>query len=89
MIATETKRVIVTRSIMPPETWGLYALVYMQVCAESDATNEEILAACNTKNPAGTENGWTTVVRNDEENPKMNPVACNDMPGRTHFLVSC
>lgn len=38
----------------------------MQVCAVKDATDTEILSACNSKNPSGISNGWTTVVRSAE-----------------------
>lgn len=65
----------------------------MQVCAESDATDEEILEVCNRDNPAGTTNGWSEVIREPdgslgkEENKA--PIQCEDHPGRTHFLVLC
>lgn len=65
----------------------------MQVCAVADATDEEILVACNRDNPAGTTNGWAVVVREPElsltQPAQTAPVACADHPGRTHFLVQC
>jgi hypothetical protein len=64
----------------------------MQVCAEKDATDEEILDCCNKGNPSGTTNGWTLVIRTiDDEysNPKVLPVACEDYPERIHFIVIC
>ena len=75
------ERVVVTRPMI--------GLLYMQVCAVDDATDEEILEVCNRNNPAGTMNGWGIVIRNDKEYPNLNPVACQDIKGRTHFLVAC
>ncbi len=65
----------------------------MQVCAVSDATDEEILSVCNRENAAGTENGWSIVIREPngslgQEDNKA-PVTCADHPWRTHFLVLC
>lgn len=79
-------KVEITRSSM-----GICA---MQVCAEDAATDEEILAVCNEKNPAGTNHGWATVVRTiDKERicagPEHQPCACADFSGRTHFIVLC
>lgn len=80
--APVTKRVVVTRPIM--------GIAHMQVCAVNDATEEEILAVCNRENPAGTQNGWGTVYRADDEFwGKLAPVRCSDDPGRTHFVVGC
>jgi hypothetical protein len=64
-------------------------LIAMQVCALKDATDEEILKVCNRDNPAGTTNGWCTVVRKDEEHPERKPVLCADDPERMHFIVLC
>ena len=79
-------RVVITRPVV-----GIGA---MQVCAISDATDEEILEVCNRENPSGTTCGWGTVVRKHLEPniciPKNNaPVTCADDLGRTHFLVLC
>jgi len=67
---------------------------HMSVCAANDASDAEILAVCNAKNPAGTLNGWCDVVRFADENgfttPNMLPVACADHPNeRTHYMVAC
>jgi hypothetical protein len=70
-------RVVVTRAIV--------GIVSMQVCAVSDATDEEILAVCNRENPSGTSQGWTSVVREGAGAP----VTCHDDPARQHLLVSC
>lgn len=66
----------------------------MQVCAEKDATDEEILGVCNGENPSGTRHGWTSVIREVEEGcmfrtEKALPVKCSDYPDRRHFLVLC
>ena len=83
-----TKRVHITRYAI-----GIFA---MQVCAVEDATDKEILEACNLENSSGTTGGWKTVVRDEycdgsglgrEENKK--PVPCDDYKGRKHFLVYC
>ena len=78
-----TDRVIVTRPMLGP--YG------MQVCAASDATDEEILAVCNRDNPSGTTNGWGRVYRKDERDGGGfdGPIACADDSSRLHFLVSC
>lgn len=81
------KRVEVTRQFVNVCT--------MQVCAEADATDEEILAVCNERNASGTSNGWSEVVRAVEEGSIFKgdsnklPVVCAAYPGRTHFLVLC
>lgn len=72
-------RVIVTRPYM--------GLCGMQVCAVSDATDEEILKVSRNENPCGTTNGWCAVVREDEEG--RGPVTCEEDPKRTHFIVEC
>ncbi len=65
----------------------------MQVCAVDDATDDEILSCCNRKNPSGTTNGWSKVIRNPSgrlgEGENTAPVSCDDHAGRTHFLVLC
>ena len=78
-------RIQVTRSMVNIFT--------MQVCAVDDATDEEILKVCNRENPAGTTNGWSTVIRKPDgsfgrEGNKA-PVSCDTMKGRIHFLVEC
>lgn len=69
-------------------------LVAMQVCAVSDATDEEILEVCNRENPSGTHNGWASVIREAVEDDMFRkkenmPVKCKDNPDRLHFLVLC
>ena len=74
-------------------TKAIVNIFTMQVCAVSDVSDMEILDVCNTKNPAGTMNGWGIVVRTpngklgQEENKA--PVTCAEDNKRTHFLVLC
>lgn len=65
-----------------------HGIFWMQVCAERDASDEEILAHCNRDNPSGTTCGWTHVIREDSEG-KRGPVACVEDPSRLHLLVEC
>jgi len=79
-------RVVVSRAIV--------GICGMQVCAVEDATDEEILAHCNSHNIAGTEHGWTTVVRKIEKDsmfmiPINLPVNCAKYRRRLHFFVLC
>lgn len=61
-------------------------IFHMQVCAEADVTDAEILAVCNRENPSGTTCGWASVVREGEGAP----VPCADDPlRRSHFLAAC
>jgi hypothetical protein len=77
-----SSRIIISNSFM-----GLTA---MQVCAEADVTDEEILEHCNTHNPAGTTNGWCHVCRNETGAfSANNPVKCDANPERLHFRVEC
>jgi len=67
----------------------MIGICYMQVCAEWDATDEEILEVANRDNPAGTENGWMQVAREDYEDKRFMPVKCEDNENRKHFIVIC
>jgi len=64
-------------------------ICYMQVCAEEDATDEEILEVANRDNPSGTTNGWSKVARENHENENARPVKCEDHPDRKHFILIC
>lgn len=84
------ERVVILRPMM--------RLFAMQVCAVSDATDEEILRVCNLQNPSGTTNGWCEVIRHVEKHHEDNfqafskncePVTCEDDPNRTHFIIGC
>lgn len=72
-----SERVVITKSIL--------GICHMQVCAERDATDVEILDVCNRDNPSGTSLGWCEVIREG----KGRPIACADDATRTHFLVVC
>jgi hypothetical protein len=63
-------------------TIPFHGICHMQVCAEKDVTDEEILKICNEQNPSGTINGWSTVLRNET-------VKCADNPDRLHLLIRC
>ena len=81
----ELKRVEVTRFMV--------GLCGMQVCAVSDATDEEILEVCNRENPSGTSNGWSIVFREIGDAADIGqgalPGPCEDFPERIHYLVVC
>jgi len=73
-------------------TREMIGLCYMQVCAEKDATDEEILQVCNSENPSGTTNGWVKVIRDIEDDKyaeNMVPGVCANDPERLHFLIVC
>ena len=79
-------KVIITRPVM--------GICGMQVCAESDVTDEEILAVCNRDNPSGTTNGWSSVIRKEMDGNIFRdkdsiPVQCTDDSSRRHFIVLC
>ena len=62
-------------------------VAYMEVCAVRDATDQEILAKC-AENVAGTQHGWTTVLR--QKDKPWGPSPClADPAGRVHFYVMC
>lgn len=61
--------------------------LFMEVCAEKDATDQEILRLCNQRNPSGTTHGWMKVIRNGSYRAK--PIVCPEDPNRMHFIVAC
>lgn len=70
----------------------IHGLLLMQVCAESDVTDEEILETCNSENPSGTSGGWQEVIRGTRGGrwgENQLPLKCEQNPERMHFLVSC
>lgn len=71
------KKVLVTRPMV--------GICHMQVCAEKNVTDDEILQACNKENASGTTNGWAEVIRDGDDSP----VECADDANRLHILVSC
>ena len=75
-------------------TKPMIGLCYMQVCAEADATHEEILEVANRENPAGTTGGWMEVADENHEDEKMRPVNCEDNDilngkNRKHYILIC
>jgi hypothetical protein len=81
-MATIEERVVVTREFV--------SLLFMQVCAVADATDEEILQVCNAQNECGTSAGWSWVVREgNAPTPEAKPGPCETYPGRLHFLAGC
>lgn len=70
-------------------TTQFHGLFSMMVCVEADVTDNEILDFCNTVNPSGTSNGWSSVVRNDAEHPRRNPIVCSEDESRLHIIVDC
>lgn len=57
-------------------------LLNAQVC--SRGTWDEALDFIQRASPAGTSNNWQK-----DERPEVAPVACLDMPGRTHYIFTC
>lgn len=80
-----SKRVIVTKAFL--------GLLFMQVCAIKDATDEEILKVCNSENPCGTQAGWCWVLHDPEKHGMLEgakPGPCDEYPNdRIHYLVGC
>ena len=74
-------------------TKALHGICHMQVCAEHDASDEEILNVCNLQNPSGTTNGWGKVIRHAQDEHWLTgsvvPVLCANDPTRLHILVAC
>lgn len=69
---------------------GYVSLLYTLACAVADATDDEILAACNAENYCGTSMGWCFVVRDTVmAGPNGGPLPCADDPSRVHYLVGC
>ena len=92
-LVTGTTPGVIHRNGNPPE-WQTQWQQAVAASRESggwfaECTDEEILRVCNKENPSGTTLGWCSVVRSDAKEPKRNPVACAQEPGRTHFLVAC
>lgn len=70
-------------------TIPMIGICFMQVCANKNATDEEILEVANRENPSGTRNGWTEVARENYEDETMRPVICGDNKNRKHFILIC
>ena len=77
---------------------GLFAGIFSShVCVVKDATDEEILRACNREDPRAAGFSWTKVIRTkkDIQDLKLNvakgfqgiPVPCVECPDRIHMVV--
>lgn len=66
-----------------------------QVCVLPEATDEEILKACNAENPQLVTGGWHTVVRDEEHAKELGvdetaaPGKCVECEGRLHKIAIC
>jgi hypothetical protein len=82
--------VIVTKSIMDPLEWGLYALSFMQVCAHGEVPPELIEQRANELIPTGSRLVWRLTTEHPfEGGPPLLPVQCADDPARLHHMLSC
>ena len=63
--------------------WGLCSI---QICADSDLSDQGILDNLNRTYPSGTSNGWMEVARKE---PGQKPVRCADHEDRTHYIIYC
>jgi len=61
---------------------------FSRVCAEKNATDQEILEICNARNPSGTQGGWSQVLRDDAP-VHQRPMPCDDDSERLHCMVVC
>jgi hypothetical protein len=69
-------------------TRSFVGICHMQVCADPDVTDEELLHHCNINNPSGTTGGWSFVVRQGGEK-EQKPTQCESDKNKMHFLVGC
>ena len=62
-----------------------------QVCAEKDLSDKEVVRLLEESNPAGTSNGWSSIVREvtDVFAENCMPKPCGDYSDRMHYLVTC
>lgn len=70
-------KVIVTNPVI--------GICHMQVCAEKDLGEEEVLHEANQQNPSGTFNGWSRIERDGN----LAPVVCADDLSRMHYILVC
>lgn len=81
------EKIVITRPMI--------GICHMGVCAESSCTDDEILAYANLHNPAGTSNGWSHIIREDEPSSdlwpidRLRPVPCRDYANRVHLILVC
>lgn len=80
--------VVVTKFMMDPAEWGLYAMCYMQVCAYGEVSEEQVEERANTLNPPGTTGRWKITAEGPEGSDLL-PIQCQDNPARIHYMLSC
>jgi hypothetical protein len=78
----------ITKPFMKPSEWGIYALVYMQVCAHGEVPPERIEEVANAENPSGVTTSWSLTDKGPD-GEDLSPVQCNDDPVRLHYMLSC
>lgn len=81
--------VVVTRPFMDAADWGIYALVYMQVCAHGECSPELIEQRANELNPSGVGSWRLTTEHPHPEGEPLLPVQCLEDPARLHHMLSC
>jgi hypothetical protein len=82
-----TDDVVVTKALMGPE-WGIWALVYMQVCAHGECPPELIEQRANELNPPGSSAPWRLSTEGPD-GQDLSPVQCAQDPARLHHMLSC
>lgn len=73
-------------------TKHMLGLCFMQACVKKGTPDDVVLRECNIKNPAGTTNGWMSIIKTLEEGGKwgdLTPVECEDYPDRQHLIIAC
>ena len=71
-------------------TKHMIGICHMQVCAEKDSTDKEVLEVANRENPSGTSGGWAEVYREGSScDDNCKPVVCADDPERIHLMLVC
>jgi hypothetical protein len=84
-----TSDVVVTKPFMTPVSeWGLWSLVYMQVCAYGETPPERIEEVANAENPPGTSSAWHLTTEGPD-GQDFAPVPCAENPARLHHMLSC
>jgi hypothetical protein len=80
--------VVVTKAVMPVADWGLWALVYMQVCAHGECPPDLIEQRANELNPLGSSAPWRLTIEGPD-GQDLSPVPCADDSVRLHHMLSC
>jgi hypothetical protein len=62
--------------------------VRCSVCAPADLVQNEVEAAVNLQNPAGSSEGWK-VSESEFAHGEPNPCVCHVDDARRHWLMSC